>query len=277
MTTLRYLLIACLLLPGLALAQTTATPPEGHHLTVFSEEGDRFFLVLDGERINKEPNHRVERYGLRRGWYKARIIFDNEKLTDINQNVQLEGVDPGYNEVVYAIKKRTRRGKTTYALVVSGFRGMNEGAPKGVTLEDETPPAPAPGLPDPRPIPGLDDAPKPVRDEQTNVDPKPRPAPKGQPCRPEPAIETYMAAIGAEAFREDKLNVAKQILAGHCFTTAQIQRMAPLFAFEDDRLAFVKAAYPTVADPANYFRLNSVFSFSSNKQALGSFIQSQRR
>ncbi|WP_396151393.1 hypothetical protein [Flavobacterium sp.] len=52
--------LTCLLLVASALSFGQIQP--FGHLTIFSEDGDKFYLILNGERMNDEPqtNLRVE-------------------------------------------------------------------------------------------------------------------------------------------------------------------------------------------------------------------------
>lgn len=73
-------------------------------LTVFSQDGEKFFVILDGVRQNDFPNTNVKITDLDRPNYRVKIIFDNAKLEDIDKNVFLQGVDGNAMEVVYSIR-----------------------------------------------------------------------------------------------------------------------------------------------------------------------------
>lgn len=79
----------------------------GHTLTVFSEDGEPFYLILNGIRQNGKAETNVKITGLNNPYYKAKVIFKNNAIPEINKNVlQLEGPDGGKtNDVVYNIRK----------------------------------------------------------------------------------------------------------------------------------------------------------------------------
>lgn len=298
---MKYLFSLALLvcLPLFVRAQDAA--PKGHTLIIFSADGDKFFLVFDGVKINTTPQARVEAPNIANGYGRAKIIFDNEKLPDVNQMIQLEGVDPGWNEVTYVIKKKTdKKGNIVCSIKNNSWRSLNEGAPKGVpdaSAQEVTEPVTpvvketAPSvidmkLPDPSVTIRIQGDPNnPIIDPNPNTNPlpapKPTPAPKQKPapvigCTPPDNVSEIEEAIKAESFAADRMNVAKQYLESNCLTTAQVKQLAPLFTFEGDRLEFVKAAYPKVADRANYWKLNSAFTFSSSKDALNAFLKGKK-
>jgi hypothetical protein len=299
------LVLVMVLLPYHAKAQTAGL---GHTLVVFSEDGDKFYLVFDGNKVNKAPAARVEYPGVQAGYGRVKVIFQNEKLPDIGQLVQLEGVEPGWNEVSYIIRKKTKGGKTTYSLKTNNWRQLQ---PKPAT-EEKTDPAttgteptdPKEVVPNPQEfgvtIPGVSTQVQITNGTgQTNTtdirindgttaqpgggmppdNDSPAPAPKPRPktgCTPPASVEDIQTAISAESFSANKLEVARQYLGANCISTSQIKTLAPLFSFEGDRLTFVKAAYASCTDKNNFWKLNSAFTFSSNKDALAAFLKSQK-
>lgn len=76
------------------------------HLTIFSEDGDKFFLILNGEKINDvaQTNLRVE--DLTQPFYNAKIIFEDTSKQPISKNnLALTDVDDIYKDVTYKIKR----------------------------------------------------------------------------------------------------------------------------------------------------------------------------
>lgn len=97
------LLLTMLLLLSLgASAQWTPTA----NLTVFSEDGAKFFLVLNGERYNDvaQTNIRIEE--LPNPYYNCKVIFENKALPDISKSaLMLADADGVMQDVTYRIKK----------------------------------------------------------------------------------------------------------------------------------------------------------------------------
>ncbi|MBK7148254.1 MAG: DUF4476 domain-containing protein [Bacteroidetes bacterium] len=88
-----------------------AQPQPVGHLTIFSEDGDKFFLILNGERQNNvaQTNLRVE--DLPQPYYSAKIIFEDKSLADISKNIQIADVDGRLSDVTYKLKRDKNNGK----------------------------------------------------------------------------------------------------------------------------------------------------------------------
>lgn len=74
-------------------------------ITVFSEDGDRFYLVLNGVKQNPSPQTNVRIDGLMNDYYSAKILFEEPGKPEISKNIPVK--DPATNdfaEVTYKIK-----------------------------------------------------------------------------------------------------------------------------------------------------------------------------
>lgn len=87
-------------------------PPIGH-LTIFSEDGDKFFLILNGERQNDvaQTNLRIE--DLNQPYYNTKIIFEDKSLLEISKNnLQITDFEGVYMDNTYKIKRdKNKAGK----------------------------------------------------------------------------------------------------------------------------------------------------------------------
>lgn len=77
-------------------------------LTVFSEDGDQFFLIVDGVKINDQPQYRVENVELTTAMARVKIIFKNDKLPHVDKNVPTHDVDGNPMEMVFKIKEKKK-------------------------------------------------------------------------------------------------------------------------------------------------------------------------
>lgn len=89
------------------LAAVTVTA-QNNNLVVFSEGGERFYLILNGLKQNETPQTNVKVTGLNAEWYTAKVIFDNTSGTrrpDLDSKVAM--MDGGNfvanKEVTYAV------------------------------------------------------------------------------------------------------------------------------------------------------------------------------
>jgi hypothetical protein len=75
------------------------------NLTVFSEDGDRFYLVLNGEKQNDKPQTNIRVEELPQPYYSAKIIFADSSLATISKNLQLSDADNKMMDVTYRVRK----------------------------------------------------------------------------------------------------------------------------------------------------------------------------
>ncbi len=79
---------------------------QNNNLIVYSQDGFKFSVILNGIRQNSEPQTNVKITGLNAANYQIKIIFAN-KMPDLDQNAYLmDGGEPTQNtEYTYAIAK----------------------------------------------------------------------------------------------------------------------------------------------------------------------------
>jgi len=53
--------------------------------TFFTSGGEEFYVILDGKKINPEPQSRVENVSLDNDWAKVKIVFKNEEIFQLKK------------------------------------------------------------------------------------------------------------------------------------------------------------------------------------------------
>jgi len=69
-----------------SLAGFSQNGPVGH-LTIFSEDGDKFKLILNGELQNDIPQTNLRIEDLSQPYYNAKIQFEDKTLQDISKTI----------------------------------------------------------------------------------------------------------------------------------------------------------------------------------------------
>lgn len=92
--------------------------------TFFAQDGDKFWIIMDGIKQNEKPSANVKVIGLTNDYYRVKVIFENEQLKSIDQNMGTVGfVDDSQEQkpadVVYNIK---RKKKGDMVMRVSSFK-----------------------------------------------------------------------------------------------------------------------------------------------------------
>ncbi len=81
-------------------------------VTIFSEDGDKFTLILNGEMINDVPQSNLRVEDLNQPYYNAKIKFENQTLIDVTtNNLMVTDYNNVFNDVTYKIK-RDKNNKT---------------------------------------------------------------------------------------------------------------------------------------------------------------------
>lgn len=78
--------------------------------TFFASGGEEFTVILDGKKINSEPQSRVENVQLDNDWAKVKIVFKNEAILPIEKTIQGKDVDGNVSSVTWEISQ-TNKGK----------------------------------------------------------------------------------------------------------------------------------------------------------------------
>jgi len=87
-------------------------------VTVFSQEGEKFWVVLNGIKQNDSPMTNVKVTGLTSPNYRLKIIFEDEKNNSIDKDIMTHDVDNVLCDQAYVIKK-DKKGK--YVMRLNSF------------------------------------------------------------------------------------------------------------------------------------------------------------
>lgn len=276
---------------------------------IFSEQGERFQVVLNGLLQNQDFKTNVRLKDLTNEYYTCKIIFEDQTIPDIDKSYFPV---PPSEEITYKIKKN---GKGKYELKFVGEKPLT-GA---VVINPNPEPLPV-NNPNPgNPNPGNNNAntnnnnnainvninlggagvnmsipTDPAYNPNTNYNPNPgyNPNPNYNPVQsaivyvpgysgpvgcPAPMdMATFNQAkqsIEKQSFADTKNKMAKQILNSNCVTSSQAKELIGLFTFENDKLDIAKYCYSRVYDISNYFQVNDALGFSSSVDELTQYIQ----
>lgn len=99
----------------------------------------------------------------------------------------------------------------------------------------------------------------------------PHEGPHEPPLGPPAAMDAgsftkLVAAIQAESFSSDQLDLIRSAASKNHFTCAQVAQLIEPLSFSSDQVEAVTIVRPRVIDPENSFVLNEQFTFSSDKE-----------
>ena len=97
-------LLLVLLISSITFAQFGQGPVG--HLTIFSEDGDKFQLIINGELQNDIPQTNLRIEDLNQPYYNAKVLFADKTLMEIlKNNLMIADVDGIFQDVTYKIKR----------------------------------------------------------------------------------------------------------------------------------------------------------------------------
>jgi hypothetical protein len=90
----------------------------GHDLTIFAEEGELFILIINGAKINEQPQASVSVQNITSNNVNAKIVFADENIPVIEKKYLLLA-EPGVGDkrpvaTVYKIKKKKEEYKLSF-------------------------------------------------------------------------------------------------------------------------------------------------------------------
>jgi len=245
-------------------------------ITFFSQDGKKFWVIINGKKINAEPQFNVSEIPVDFQYGKARIIFEDEKIKPIDKNVQVVDVDNNWVHVKYMI--RNKKGKYVISDLNATFEVLGPAKPAISDPVTETiqqqivtpadtinPQKPEVNLPQAASQQAGNTA-TPVNQQQNRC---PKPMDKGD-------FDQFKQSLSSKNFEDSKLTLAKQVAETNCLTCSQIREILTLFSYESTRLEFAKWVFPKVYDPGNYFKLNDAFKFESSVEELDQYIRQRR-
>lgn len=300
-----------LILTSLGFSQIGA--PFGH-LSIFSENGDKFYLILNGEKQNDvaQTNLRIEE--LNQPYYNARIIFEDKTLSDIvKNNLQIADVDGMFKDVTYKIKRdknvQTKMKMNFFSMVdvrpdfipSSNVYVMHYGQPQqqngGFNQTTTTTTTTGQGvnvganvniggvnmnvsIQDPQSGSTVTETTTSHssngynNQNHNNYEPEPSGCKNRMPMNSRDFSSAF-ETVKNLGFDETRLKTAKQIISDNCMNTNQISQICGVFGFESSKLDFAKFAFEFCVEPKNYFKINNVFGFSSSVDELNNYIQNR--
>lgn len=228
----------------------------GSSLTIFSENGDQFFLVINGIKQNNYLQTKVRVEDLPQAVNDIQVLFGDNFTREIEKRITVS--DPIEGRPISLVLKivRTEGGRAELRFLKS-TELMRDYHPE----QDEY---------------VLHYGHDVIRHEVVNNPPPPPPVPIGPVVMDERTFNDLKRSINDASFEETKLSTAKTALNNNFVTTNQVIELCNLFSFENNKLEIAKFAFKNTVDQNNYFNVGNVFSFDSSRKSLNDFISNKR-
>ena len=293
-----------------ALFYTLGSFAQDGNLVFFSEEGETFWVVLNGVRQNEEAQTNVRVTGLNSPGYKLKVIFEDESLGELDKNILVKsGAEVTYNikqnnkgeyVVRYLSEAPLAQAKPAPAQKTVTYR---EQPREEVTITETTTTTTEPGMSenvnisigvnadgsggamDVRINEGYSQTTTTTTTVSSTASPAPReryelPGYSGSygcdyPMSPG-EFEEAKHSISSKDFEDTKFSIAKQVTRSKCLLSTQVRDIMGLFDYEDTKLDFAKYAYGYTYDIDNYYKVNDAFEFESSIEELDEYLHSNR-
>ncbi|MCW3120815.1 MAG: hypothetical protein JWQ38_307 [Flavipsychrobacter sp.] len=279
-------------------------------ITVFSEDGDPFFLVLNGVKQNTNPQTNVHIDGLPNEFYSAKILFADQGKEAISKNIPVKDPATGqFADVTYKIKKG-KDGAPKLRYFGATPVPVNYAPPADMYVVHYGEPAPPQGtvtqttvtttttngnsgngsvtigtgmggvnmninINDPNATVQQTTTTTSYSQTQSTTNNQNTIQRVNSGCNYPMPFSTFKDAresVKKATFEETKLSTAKAVLASNCISTDQVIDMCRQFTFEASKLDFAKYAYSKTTDQSNYFKVANVFTYDASKTELNDYI-----
>jgi len=94
-----------LLLSLIVAAFSLRIAAQSSDVTFFNQEGQKFYVIVNGIKQNDSPQTNVKVTGLTAQNYKVKIIFNNASIPAIDKTIFTKDADGKYSSVTYVIKQ----------------------------------------------------------------------------------------------------------------------------------------------------------------------------
>lgn len=222
---------------------------QGTSLSVFSEKGENFTVLVNGDQKNSKPADHVKIEGLYGPSFKVRIVFKDVSIREINKTV----FNSTSNELFYAVrpgKKGAYLLEKTSSDYIHTQEAVKETPPSSSTQKES---------------------------KQTNAKSETPAKTSGGGCvnpMSEGDFQASTVAISSAPFDGIKLSQAKKVVESHCLYCRQIVELMYILSSESSRLTLAKDAYKHCYDVEDYNQVKDALNSSRSKDDLDRYINS---
>lgn len=266
----------------------------------FTENGELFFVIINGLRQNQNPETNVKITGLNPTNYKVKIIFEDKTISPFDKNIFLESgkeysytiknkngtyvlrpysmVDIQPEKTTYSSSNYNPPGNTSTTTTITQSSSVTSPQPQGAQFSMNV------NLGGMNGNLGVQVSASDGFQQETvttttttttaaHYEMPGYSGPVGCPWpMSDPDFQSARQTISTKSFEDSKLTIAKQIINSNCLFSKQVRELMTLFNFEDSRIDLAKYAYNYTFDKGNYFSINDAFQFESSIDELNSYI-----
>jgi hypothetical protein len=261
------------------------------NLSIFNNNGQSFYVVLNGIRQNSKPETNVQVAQIKNGSYAVKVIFADGKTPDIDKNfmidapyditariifkkgkgkLQLMGQEPTHGVIQEAVVFRpTDAASYSDAVVVN-----TQTTPVQTSTTIQTPPNTATQTLNTNTTTTTQTNNQGnAQHQQVIAQVQQAPLSNRVNCtKTMNRLEAFKAELQDQSFEEDRLEALQLELKSTCLTTAQAEQLIDLFTFDENRLEVAKYLSDRLTDRDNAGALAKKLTFDSSKMEYRRYI-----
>ncbi len=235
-------------------------------LKIYSENGEEFWLVIDGKKVNENPSTYVEVKGMKMGVKKLKVIVDAENTEFVSKSLYDNSTNTFTSYELRLDAKATKKnkaGKKMYMLKIVDWQSPEkDNFLNGTDIIQHNTSIPTSNI---------------VVKQSNNVIVKQSSinTAKSNGCAGFTSAEDFRNIQNTvnELMLHEKQKVTMLQIKKHCLSVAQIKELAEVLMLHE-KLDFLKAAYSSCSDTSKYTTLSSILMLHE-KQKFVEFISNQ--
>jgi hypothetical protein len=246
------------------------------NLSIFNNNGQQFYVVLNGIRQNSKPETNVQVGQIKNGSYAVKVIFADGKTPDIGKNfmidapyditariifkkgkgkLQLIGQEPTHGVIQEAVVYRPSDAAVYSDAIVVNANASGTGVGTSTSVSETTITSSSSVSSSSSTISTTSTQGHTVNCTQTMN-----------------RLEAFKAELQDQSFEDDRLEALKLGLNKTCLTTAQAAQFLDLFSFDENRLEAAKYLSDRLTDRASAGELAKKLNFDSSKMEYRRYI-----
>lgn len=266
-----------------------------YNVVVFSEDGEKFVLFINGIQQNNEPQSNVQATNLTAQVSNLRLEFTNLAYPVLKQNLYAE---PGFEHTMRVKKTKKKAIKLQYfgKTPLSGnntdshtnsIENNTASESSEVTTNTVTQPAEnsinvidvnvGNNTTVVNVIQSNNSSPK-YPNQNTTMPVDNVSSSNSSGCVTPMSVasfESFKKLVQEKPFSETKLSTAKAGTKNTCLTSEQIKSICDLFMVDNDKLDYAKYAYQYCFNKSNYVIVSKAFKFTNTTKEFNTFLESQ--
>ncbi len=246
-----------------------------------SANGERFYLFLDGVRINNRALNSVSIDKVKPGPHNVEISFESDH-SKVKEIIDIPPYNAWYDFVVDAggiwlYGAYSKEFMDAHPDIFGGeipSQSVNNGKDKDININISVNQTQVNNQTN-------------VQNTQTGTSqsnqsgvvppPPPPPAPVqytncAAPVNPA-EFNAFLMTLKDKPFDDTKKTIVKQFVKNNCVSSSQLSLILGELDYESSKLEIAKFAYIYIYDPDNYYLINNAFDFSSSVDELNKYIE----